>query len=101
VVEVKLREGRAPGGPDGPCPPLRCVRFEVLFTGPAESSGMAPDRETVTEIIVAVAAVVLFAAGIFVVGTMSEGNIDGIMLVGAIAGFIVVMAGIGVAFAYR
>lgn len=62
---------------------------------------MAPDRETVTEIIVAVAAVVLFAAGIFVVGTMSEGNIDGIMLVGAIAGFIVVMAGIGVAFAYR
>lgn len=62
---------------------------------------MAPDRETVTEIIVAVAAVVLFAAGIVAVGTMSEGGIDGIMLVGAIAGFILVMAGIGVAFAYR
>lgn len=62
---------------------------------------MAPDRETVTEIIVAVVAVVLFAVGIVAVGTMSEGSIDGIMLVGAIAVFILVMAGIGVAFAYR
>jgi hypothetical protein len=62
---------------------------------------MAPDRETVTEIAVAVAAVVLFAAGVVAVGRMSGQTIDGITLVGAITAFVLAMAGIGVAFAYR
>lgn len=62
---------------------------------------MAPDRETVVEIVVAVAAVVLFAAGIVAVGVTSGRNVDGIMLVGAIAVFVLVMAAIGTAFAYR
>jgi Sec-independent protein secretion pathway component TatC len=62
---------------------------------------MSPDRETVTEIVVAVAAVVLFAAGIVAVGVSSGKDVDGIMLVGAMAGFVLVMAAIGTAFAYR
>jgi hypothetical protein len=62
---------------------------------------MAPDRETMVEIAVAIAAVVLFAAGIVAVGMSSGKNIDGLLLVGAIAGFVVVMALIGTAFAYR
>jgi len=62
---------------------------------------MAPDRETIVEILVAVAAVVLFAAGIVAVGMSSGKNIDGLMLVGAIAAFVLVMAGVGTAFAYK
>ncbi|WP_276260251.1 DUF7472 family protein [Haloglomus litoreum] len=62
---------------------------------------MAPDRETMVEIAVAIAAVVLFAAGIVAVGMSSGRNIDGLLLVGAIAAFVVVMALIGTAFAYR
>jgi hypothetical protein len=62
---------------------------------------MAPDRETMVEIAVAIAAVVLFAAGIVAVGMSSGSNIDGLLLVGAIAAFVVVMALIGTAFAYR
>jgi hypothetical protein len=62
---------------------------------------MAPDRETMVEIAVAIAAVVLFAAGLVAVGMSSGSNIDGLLLVGAIAAFVVVMALIGTAFAYR
>lgn len=62
---------------------------------------MAPDRETMVEIAVAIAAVALFAAGIVAVGMSSGSNIDGLLLVGAIAAFVVVMALIGTAFAYR
>jgi hypothetical protein len=77
------------------------VRVEVLLSRPAELAGMAPDRETVIEIVVAVAAVVLFSAGLIAVGMSSARNIDGLLLVGAIAGFVLVMAAIGTAFAYR
>ncbi|MFB6206327.1 MAG: hypothetical protein ABEJ05_07370 [Haloglomus sp.] len=62
---------------------------------------MAPDRETTIEIVVAVAAVALFAAGIVTVGFASQKTIDGLLLVGAIAAFVVVMAAVGTAFAYR
>jgi hypothetical protein len=62
---------------------------------------MAPDRETVVEILVAVLAVVLFAAALVAIGATSGRDIDGLTLVGAIAGFVVVMALVGTFFAYR
>jgi hypothetical protein len=97
-----------PGRSDDASPPQDgvngrhpAVRVEVLLSRPAERAGMAPDRETVIEIVVAVTAVVLFAAGLIAVGMSSGQNIDGLLLVGAIAGFVLVMAAIGTAFAYR
>jgi uncharacterized membrane protein len=60
---------------------------------------MELDRETVTEIVVAVGGVLLFIATLVVVGLTFKNDgfseTGGLVLVGLVAGFIVVFTGIG------
>jgi uncharacterized membrane protein len=60
---------------------------------------MELDRETVTEIVVAVGGVLLFIATLVVVGLTFNNDgfseTGGLVLVGLVAGFIVVFTGIG------
>ena len=57
------------------------------------------DRDTVTEIVVSVGGVLLFIAALVVVGqSFNDGGLSptgGLVLVGLVAGFIVVFTGIG------
>ena len=60
---------------------------------------MDPDRDTVTEIAVSVAGVLVFIAALVVVGQLfNDGGFSptgGLALVALVAGFIVVFTGIG------
>jgi uncharacterized membrane protein len=60
---------------------------------------MELDRETVTEIVVAVGGVLLFIATLVVVGLTFKNDgfseTGGLVLVGLVAGFILVFTGIG------
>lgn len=76
-------------------------RFEALLRGQTDRRGMDIDRETVEEIAVSVLAVGLFVAVIVGIGTaFSPGgaelsNQGALVLVGAIAAFVLLMTGVG------
>lgn len=64
-------------------------------------NGMELERDTVIEAAIAIVAVVVFAAAIVGIGMASGGSVSGLTLVAAIAGFILLMAVVGVLFAFR
>jgi hypothetical protein len=70
--------------------------FEALLNQPAKSRHMATERETVVEIAVSVVSVGLFIAVIVGIGSTynSDGltNAGALALIGAIAGFVVLMS---------
>lgn len=65
---------------------------------------MDVDRETIVEIVVSVGAVGLFVAVLVGIGTTyNQGGLStdgGVVLVGAITAFIVVMSAVGIGLAY-